>query len=368
MLTWVEIDARAIKYNLRQFKKLIGPKVLLMPVIKANAYGHGFLQVAKICAESRCVDRICVVNLDESLELVKSSIINKPIIVLSFFENNEKKLILAIKNNIIFSLHSLEHAEILNRVGEKLNKKIKVHIKVDTGASRLGVLPEQAVNFAKQIKKFSKLELEGVWSHFASSEDNPAYTKTQYKTFRVVEEDLKKHGIFLPLKHIACSAATTIHKYSHENAVRLGLSLYGLYPNKNRSIALKPALSWFTTVIQVKSLPKGVKIGYGGTYTTNKPTKIAILPIGYFDGYDRKISNKGYVLIKGRKCQIRGRICMNICMVDVTNLNVKIGDRVVLIGKSKKNFISVDDLARWSDTINYEICSRINPLLPRVIV
>ncbi|HSR88965.1 MAG TPA: alanine racemase [Candidatus Udaeobacter sp.] len=368
MLTWLEIDSQAIKHNLRQFKKTIGQKIMLMPVIKANAYGHGFLNIAKICHSSSEADRICVVSLDEALELIKNKLTRKPIMILSFFDQDEKKLALAIKNNIIFPLYSLENARLFNKIGERLNKKIKVHLKIDTGASRLGIMPDEAINFVNEIKKYKKIELEGIWSHFASSEDDFIYTKNQHEIFRSVCKNLEDNGVIIPIKHIACSAAIINHKFAHENAARLGLSLYGLHATKNKTdINLKPALSWFTKVIQVKTVPAGVKVGYGGTYTTNRPTKIAILPIGYWDGFDRRLSNTGHVLIKDKFCPVLGRICMNVCMVDVTNLEVKAGDKVTLIGQDKSKSISVDDLANWCQTINYEIVDRINPLLPRIL-
>lgn len=368
MLTWVEVDSAAIKHNLREFKKLAGRKVTLMPVIKANAYGHGFLTMAKICQQSADVDKICVVSLDETLALIKNKFTKKPIMILSFFHLDEKKLALAIKNNIIFPLYSLENAKLLNKIGERLNKKIKVHLKIDTGASRLGILPAEALDFVSQLKKYKKLNLEGIWSHFASSEDDFAYTKNQYEIFKSVCDNLTSHNINIPIRHIACSAASIAYDFTHENALRLGLSLYGLYPTNNHkwTIKLNPVLSWYTTIIQVKTLPAGAKIGYGCTYTANRPVKIAVLPVGYWDGYDRRLSNRGYVLIKDERCPILGRICMNICMVDVTNLTVKAGNKVVLIGKDKSKNISVDDLAKWCETINYEIVDRINPLLPRV--
>ena len=369
MLTWLEINSRAIQYNLRQFRKIVGRKVMIMPVVKANAYGHGFLTVAKICQKSADADRICVVNLDEVLELVKNKITKKPIMILSFFDRDEKKLSLAIKNNIIFPLYSLENAKLLNKVGERLNKKVKVHLKIDTGASRLGILPEETLAFINEIIKYKKIELEGIWSHFASSEDDFSYTKKQHDIFALVCKNLEDRNIKIPIKHIACSAAATTYNFTHENAFRLGLSLYGLYPTSNNNkiaVALQPALSWYTTVIQVKTLPAGAKIGYGGTYTTNRLTKIAVLPVGYWDGYDRRLSNRGYVLIKGERCPVLGRICMNICMVDVTNLPVKAGDKATLIGKDGTKSISADEVAKWCDSVNYEIIDRINPLLPRI--
>jgi len=367
-LTWLEIDSQAIQYNLQQFRKLIGPNNLLMPVIKANAYGHGFLEMARICAQNKNVDRICVVNLDEALALIKNRI-RKPIMILSFYDSDKNKLQGAVKNNVIFPLYDLKQAEILNHLGKKNKKKIKVHLEVDTGASRTGVMPKEVLGFVKKMRNYPFLELEGIWSHFASSEEDPKYTHYQLKRFEQVIHILDKAGIKIPLKHMACSASTVLYPESRFNAIRLGLSLYGLYDAsqiKNR-IALKPALSWYTTIIQVKEVPSNTKIGYGGTYTTKKRTKLAIIPVGYWDGYDRKLSNQGEVIIYDQKCPIRGRICMNLSMVDVTGIKkVKVGDKVILIGKSTNQQITAEDLAKWQNTINDEIITRINPLLPRI--
>ena len=241
--TWLEVDARAIQYNLKQFRKLIGPKVLLMPVVKANAYGHGFLLVAKICQQAKETDSICVVNLDEALELIKAGITKKPIMILSFYDLDKEKLLRATSRDVIFPIYRLDQAQALNKIGKLLNKKVKVHLKIDTGTSRLGVLPKQAVYFAKKIKKYKFLNLEGLWSHFASSEESRVYTEKQIKIFNKVSEDLEKADIKIPIKHFACSAATALYKETHFNAVRLGISLYGLYSaaSVKSKIKLKPA-------------------------------------------------------------------------------------------------------------------------------
>ncbi len=370
MFTWLEVDARAIQYNLKQFRKLIGPKVLLMPVVKANAYGHGFLLVAKICQQAKETDSICVVNLDEALELIKAGITKKPIMILSFYDLDKEKLLRSTSRDVIFPIYRLDQAQALNKIGKLLNKKVKVHLKIDTGTSRLGVLPKQAVYFAKKIKKYKFLNLEGLWSHFASSEESRVYTEKQIKIFNKVSEDLEKADIKIPIKHFACSAATALYKETHFNAVRLGISLYGLYSaaSVKSKIKLKPALSWYTKIIQIKTLPKGTKIGYGGTYITKRKTKLAILPIGYLDGYDRRLSNKSFVLIRGKKCPVRGRVCMNLTMIDVTDVSgVRLGDKATLVGHDHDQKITIDDLAKWTDTINYEIADRVNPLLPRIL-
>ncbi len=371
MLTWIEVDSKAIEFNLRQFKKMIGKNRLLMPVIKANAYGHGFLEVAKILDNNKNVDRICVANLDEAVKLIDNNI-KKQIMILSFFEFEEEKIIKVIKNKIIFPIYSLDYARKLNKVGERLNKKVKIHIKVDTGASRIGILEKNAFQFISKIKQFKNLEVEGMFSHFASSEDNLQYTKKQKQIFDKIILKLEKEGINIPIKHMACSASSVLYPDTYFNAVRLGLSLYGLHSTAKSKdkIELKPVLSWYTKIIQIKEVPVDTKIGYGGTYTTKKTTKIGILSVGYWDGYDRGLSNKSKVLVNGKKCPVLGRICMNLCMINLNGVkDVKTGNRVTLLGGDKKNNISItaEDLAGWANTINYEIVDRINPLLPRIL-
>ncbi|MDQ5883060.1 MAG: Alanine racemase [Patescibacteria group bacterium] len=368
-LTWLEIDARAINYNLSQFRKLIGPKRLLMPVLKSNAYGHGFLEIARICERNKKVDRICVVNLEEALILIKAKI-KKPILILSFYELNSEKIALALKNQVIFSVSNLLQAKFLNKIAQQIHQTVKIEIEIDTGASRTGVLASQALPFVQQLKKLPHLEIKGVWSHFASSEDDPRYTKFQLATFQKVVSELENQEISFSLKHFACSASSLLYPNTLFNGIRLGLSLYGLYPSEaaRKKLKLKPALSWYTRVIDLKTLPKNTKIGYGGTYTTTKKTKLAIIPVGYWDGYDRHLSNKSTVIINNKKCPVRGRICMNLTMVDVSQVkNIRLGDQVILIGHSQTQKITVEELAQLIGTINYEVVTRINPLLPRIV-
>jgi len=369
MFTKIVIDKKAIENNLKQFKKIIGRGVLLMPVVKSNAYGHGMTEIAKICDLSPFVDRICVVNLDEAIKLINEGI-KKPIMILSFYELNEQKIQIAIKNQVIFPIYLKEQIKFLEKISNKINTKVKVHLKIDTGTSRIGIMPEQTLDFIKEIKKLKHLYLEGIWSHFASSEENLEYTEKQRNVFIKTIKDLQNNNIEIPIKHFACSAATIFHKNSHFNAVRLGLSLYGLYPNEKskKIIKLQSALSWSTSIIQIKTLPKGTKVGYGGTYTTKKSTRLAVLPVGYWDGLDRKLSNNGQVLIGGKKCPIIGRICMNLTMIDISKIKTaNVGDSVVIIGKQKNADISVDELAKQVGTINYEIVDRINPLITRIV-
>ncbi|MCX6779684.1 MAG: alanine racemase [Candidatus Magasanikbacteria bacterium] len=369
MLTWVEVSKQAIEHNLKQFKKLIGSKILLMPVIKSNAYGHGLIEVAKICQQSREVDRICVVNLDEAVELIQNGI-KKPIVILSFYELDAEKIKIAIKNKTTFPVYREDQIKFLQNTAKKLNSKVKVHLKIDIGTSRLGVFPKDTLSFAKKIISAKNLVLEGLWSHFASSETDREFTIKQKQTFEMVVMELEQNKIFVPIKHTACSAATILHPDTHFNAVRLGLSTYGLYPDEKskKIITLKPALSLNTKIIQVKTVPANTKISYGGTFITKKTTVVATLPIGYWDGLDRRMSNNGEVLIGGEKCPILGRVCMNLVMVDASKVtNIKVGQTATIIGIQGKSTISADDIAQRIGTINYEVVDKINPLIKRII-
>jgi alanine racemase len=196
------------------------------------------------------------------------------------------------------------------------------------------------------------------------------FTEYQLKQFDTVISHLEKQGVNIPIKHFACSSAGILYAQSRFNGVRLGLSLYGLYPDDSsrKKINLRPALSWCTKIIQIKTVPAWTKIGYGGTFTTKKITRLAIIPVGYYDGYDRRFSNTAAVVINGKKCPIRGRICMNLAIVDISGARAKAGDKVLLIGKSGKQSITVDDLAKVANTINYEIVDRINPLISRIVI
>lgn len=371
MLSWVEIDKSALLHNLRSFRKLAGNATLLIPVVKSNAYGHGIAEVAHICDGSDDVDRLAVVNLDEAL-LLRLLNIKKPIQILSFFELDVQKISEAIKKNIIFPVYSLKYAEFLNSIGERIGIKCKVHIKIDTGTSRVGIKPEQIPEFAKKISTLKKIDIEGLWSHFSSSESDDKITKNQNSLIAESAEIFEKNGIKTPIIHIACTAAAVLHPNARRDAIRVGLGTYGLHPSPKTvgKIDLQPVLTWKTKIVQVKLVKKGERISYGGTYTMPKNGKIAVLPVGYYDGYDRAWSNKAHVLIKGVRCPVRGRVCMNLTMIDVSKLkSCEAGETVVLLGRDGKSTISADELAKLSpDTINYEVVTRINPSLPRIVV
>ena len=371
-LTWVEISKSALSHNLRAFRKIIGPKVRLMAVVKSNAYGHGLPEVARLCQKNQEVDYFCTVNLSEAL-ILRQNGIKKPILVLSYYDLNKKGITEAIRRKIHLAVYDSRQYWYLNNLAGKLKKRAKVHFKVDTGTSRLGLPVEKSLAEIKKIIKLKHLQLEGLFTHYASAEEkNQSFTKRQTVLFSKLIGQLERNNIFIPLKHAACSAAGLMNPASHFDAVRLGLSLYGLWSLEDGSkirkkYPLRPVLSWKARVIQVKEISKGETVGYGRTYRAKKKIKIAVLPVGYNEGYDRKLSGRGEVLIKGAKCKVLGRVCMNLIMVDVSGKNVKVNDEAVLIGKQGGAEVTAEELAEKIGTINYEAVTRINPLMPRKI-
>ena len=365
--SWVEISKSAILHNLGQYQRIVGKSVEVMPIVKSNAYGHGMIAVAKLVSPK--VNWLGTVSLGEALKLRKNKI-KKRIFVLSY--GQPELLEKGIAQNIELPIYDLKFAKKVSQIAKKLKKTAKVHIKIDTGTSRVGVLAREAVDFIKKVDQLSDLKIAGVWSHFAASEENQNYTKRQLESFNQVLAQLTKEGIKIPHVHFACSAAALVEPKAHFNLIRLGLSLYGLWPSEQaKKIALKqypwlnlkPALTWKTKIIQVKVIPAGTKVGYGCTYTAKNKTKLAVLPVGYWEGYDRHLSNIGEVMVKGKRCQVLGRVCMNLTMVDVSKVkNVKAGDEAILLGEK----VPAEELAEKIGTINYEVITRINPELKRV--
>lgn len=369
-LTWLEIDKQAFEHNVAQYKKIVCPSLLAI-VIKSNAYGHGMHQIAALAEENNIIDYLCTVSLSEAISL-RQHTIQKPILVLSILDDALEQ---AFIHAIDIVVYSLQQALELEKIGIYLQKKINVHIKIDTGLSRLGVLHNVAVDFVKQLNTLSHINLRGIFTHFAQSEKtDQTFTDLQIKRFNQIIEKLEKDKIYIPLKHSSCSAAITANIKSHFTLARAGIGIYGLWPSfenkrvtqkNNSTFSLKPVLTWKTKIIQIKEIPAGSSIGYNRTYITKKNSRIATLPIGYWDGYDRKLSNKGFVYINDQRALIVGRIAMNLTMVDVTHINACVGDEVILVGKHAG--INANDLAAMTKTINYEFITRINPLLPRVI-
>jgi alanine racemase len=368
--SWIEIDKAALEHNLMSYKSIIG-SALFAPVVKSNAYGHGIELVAKICDQSLAVDSICTVNIAEALFL-RSVGIKKPILVLSIVHGNIAE---AMQHDITLSVHDLESACALSQVATHIEKTVNVHVKVDTGLSRRGIPVADAFEAIRAIHGLPNIITTGMFTHFAEAEStDQAFTNHQIKKFNELVEQLKEQGITIPLQHTSCSAAATGNAASHGTMVRAGIGIYGLWPSTDNKIMtqtnhpaffLKPVLTWKTRIMQIKKIPAGSWIGYDRTHQVAQQTRIAILPIGYWDGYDRQLSNKAQVLINNQLAPVVGRVAMNLTIIDITNIQAAVGDDVTLL--SSHQGITADDMAAHCQTINYEIVTRINPLLPRLL-
>lgn len=362
--TWAEIDLSAIRYNCKQIRSILGENTNIMAVVKANAYGHGIVEVSRVL-EGLKIAYLGVATLDEALTLLKAKI-KLPILILGSVLPDEAEV--AVRNNIALTLCNRELLEgLVNIAGNKL--KPKVHIKVDTGMGRIGVWHEKALEFIRNVKKQRSIETEGVYTHFSIAGRDKFFTQYQIDSFEKVISGLDKLGISVPLRHAANSIACVDWKNSHLNMVRPGIIIYGIYPKRNfqRHIELKPAFSLKTKIVFIKDTPPGRSISYGRTYITQSHTRIATIPIGYADGYGRILSNKAEVLVKGRRAPVIGKVTMDQTMIEVGHIkSVKVGDEVILIGKQKDEEIRVEKLARLSGTIPYEIVTGITSRVPRL--
>lgn len=370
--TWIEINQRALRNNYKIFRRLIGPRCLLMAIVKSNAYGHSLVDFSS-AVENLGVDWFGVDSIVEAESLRRAGL-KKPILVLGHTLRN--KIGIAVKNGISLTVSDFPTLRSLQNI-DKQKCKLKIHLKVDTGMHRQGFFISEIPAVIKVLKSQPNIVLEGVYTHFSSAKDPafPSATIHQIQEFERAVNLLESAGFTGLIKHAAATAGTIIFPHSHFNLVRVGIGLYGLWPSKEvqgafeDKVKLKSVLSWKTIVGQIKKLPKGSKIGYDSTETLSRPSRVAILPIGYWHGFSRSLSSVGKVLIGGKEAKILGRVSMDMVNIDVTGIkSVKIGDEVVLIGESGKIKISADDVAFLSNTVNYEIITRLNPLMKRIIV
>ena len=377
LLQWVEIDRSALTHNIRQFRKLIGKKRKFLATVKANAYGHGMLEVSQT-ALAAGADWLGVQSLEEGV-LLREKGFTCPILALGYvpFEGLKE----AVAGEMRLTVYNFETLDRLVQVCRELRKKANLHLKIETGTYRQGITEEDVLSFARKAREFPELVLEGISSHFANIEDTTDHSYAQYQldTFKRIVGMLEKNKIEIPLKHMSCSASAILFPDTYFDMVRAGISIYGLWPSKetflscrlqNREpLLLKPVLSWKTRVVQVKKVPRGAFIGYGCTYRASRESTLAVVPVGYYDGYDRRLSNSSYVLVKGKRAPLRGRVCMDFIMADVTDIpGVEAEEEVVLLGNDGEESITANDLASLVGTINYEIVARINPLIPRIVI
>ncbi len=355
--SYVTVDLEVIAANYRAIRKKAG--VPVMAVIKADGYGHGAIPIAKKL-EKEC-DFFGVATLSEALEL-RDAGITAPILVLSPMHPDAFEI--AVEQELRSVIFRYDDAVALSKAAQKVEKTANFHIAVDTGMSRIGFqVTEQDADICKQICDLPGIQPEGLFSHFATA-DSADLTKAtaQAEKFRIFDEMLKARGIQIPIRHLDNSAGI-LKMDTHYEMVRAGIILYGLEPSSYVDITgLKPALSWYSRVAFVKTLEPGREIGYGGTYTTTKPTRVATVPVGYADGYRRSLSNKFYVLIQGKKAPILGRICMDQLMVDVTDIpEAEIGDKVTLLGEE----ITAEEMGEAANSFNYETVCAIGKRVPR---
>jgi alanine racemase len=360
--TWAEVNLANLAYNFNQIKKLLSPDVKVMVTVKADAYGHGLIPVTRKLV-SCGADYFGVASIDEGIK-IRQARINLPVLVLGAVLESDIEALF--RYNLTPTVCMQDLANSLNRKAKFFKKTINVHIKVDTGMGRLGVLAYDALKLVRDVAKLKFINIEGLFTHFAFADLDKEFTLYQIDLFNRLIEKLQKAGIHIPLLHAANSIAVINFKNSHFNMVRPGLVIYGLSPLENLPIKLKPVLSLKTKIVYYKRVPKGYGISYGHDYITKGNTTIVDLPIGYGDGYPRNLSNKAKVLIHGKLFKISGRICMDQIMVDVGDTAVKVGDEVVLIGTQGKNKITAEDLAALSGTIPYEIVCGLGNRIPRI--
>jgi alanine racemase len=364
--TWLDVDLEAIAHNVRRVVDLVGPEVTVLAVLKADAYGHGMARVART-ALNNGARYLGVASINEGAVLRRAGIA-APTLVLGYTPAwQARELVL---NNLSATVFNFDVAQALSRAARELNSQARVHVKVDTGMGRLGLLPEEVLPFVLALRTVPDLVLEGIFTHFSVADSDPDYTRGQIKRFRQVLEALAGTGVEFPLVHAANSAAILALPESHFTMVRLGILLYGLHPSPQVRCPpdFRPALAFKTQVAQVKTLPAGSFVSYGNTYRTTGGQRIAVIPVGYADGFRRAPRHWGEVLVRGQRVPIVGRVCMDQTMIDVTAVpEVRQGDEVVLIGEQGGERITAEDVAERLGTINYEVVSEILARVPRMV-
>lgn len=367
--TWAEINMDALKENIINIRKKTDPRAMIMAVVKADAYGHGAVNVAKFLLKNGA-DRLAVADLDEALELRRAGIDAEILILGASFEEDCEKLV---KYNVTPAVFSADFAKKLSEEAKKQKKQAKIHIKIDTGMSRIGfvsgVNDDAVTDEIIEISRLPNIYTEGIFSHFATSDEkDSAYTKKQFSQFLNICNLLKDKGLEIPIRHIANSAAIMMYPETHLDMVRAGIILYGFYPseevNKN-NLKLRRVMTLKSRITLIKEI-KDRGVSYGKTYIAHENTKVATVPVGYADGFTRLLNNKAKIIAKGKTVNVIGRICMDQCMIDVTNVhNINTGDEVIIFGE---DIVTADDIAKTLGTINYEIVCMVSRRIPRIYI
>lgn len=371
MRVWKEIKLDAVKNNVKNIRGLLKDGTRLLAVIKADAYGHGAVEVAKSLLFDGGADYFGVATYGEAEQLRRAGI-NTPVLILGAVFGDEYAEL--VKDNITLTVFDFDTAKKLSDTAKKLGKTAKIHIKIDTGMARIGFLPsEDAVEEIIKISKLDGIEIEGMFSHFAKADEaDKMPTRVQFEKFMFIKNELLKKGIKIPICHICNSAGIIDFPEYHLDMVRSGIITYGYYPsdfvNKD-ALKLESAMSFKSRVVHIKTVEAGTNVSYGGTFTAKEKMKIATVSAGYADGYNRLLSNKADVIINGERCRVLGRVCMDQLMVDATHLkNINLGDEVILFGKSGNNTVTVEETAEIIGTINYEVLCSLSKRVPGVYI
>lgn len=368
---YARIDLDAIAYNMEQMKQNLSPNTKMMAVIKADGYGHGAVQIADMLEGVDYIWGFAVATLDEAVVL-RTEGIKKPILVLGCVFPDQYMAML--KHDIRMNVYTEEMAEAISQMAAREGMTAYMHIKLDTGMARLGFdISENSVAAIERISKMRNVKMEGIFTHFAKADEtDKSFTQKQMKDFSRMVDKLKEKNVSFQYEHCANSAAIIDVKDANYDLVRAGISTYGLYPSeevKKENVKLKPALVLKSHVAFVKEIEEGTAISYGGTFVSKEKMRIATIPVGYADGYPRNLSNTGFVLIRGKKAPIVGRVCMDQFMVDVTHIEgTSFGDKVTLIGTDGNETITVEDLSELSGRFNYEFVCDLGKRIPRVYV
>lgn len=371
--SYIEIDLNRLENNFKEIKKISGASKV-GAVLKANGYGLGAVTLSKEL-EKLGIDYICVSSLNEAMEL-RAEYIYKPILVLGYVK--EDMFDILVQNRIDATIYNFDQCYKLNEAAKKLNTVVDIHVKIDTGMGRLGFLiddenMDSTIENIIKIYNLSNIHLKGIFTHLSDADGyEKGFTKGQYEKFNNVIDILKENNVEIPVKHIANDAGSIVFDYNMD-MIRMGIGLYGYYSapivKRASKINIEEIASFFTTVSNVKYLDKDETIGYNRTFITEKKTKIATIAIGYADGYPYSLSNKGYVLIKGKKAKILGKVCMDQTMVDISDIeDVKIGDAVLLYGHDKDNYLPIYDVADKANTIIYDLICRLSMRVPRIYI
>lgn len=364
-ITWIEVDLNAIEHNLKTIMSVVGSGIKILSIVKADAYGHGAVKVSQVL-EQNDTDMLGVAFPGEGIELRKNNI-NIPILILNPVLSEQIEDV--IQHSLGVTVNSLDIANEISITAKEHNRIIKIHVEIDTGMGGAGVCPDKAIPFIKALLLIENLEIEGVFTHFNSSEEkDKSFTYEQNRRFKEVIKLLENEKISIPLIHAANSAAILDIPDSYFNMVRPGLILYGIFPSNYvlKNIDLKQAMSFKTKIINLKQLDPGSVIGYGRTFKILQQTTVATIPVGYKDGFNRCFSSLGEVLVHGKRVPIIGRVCMDRCFIDVTNLpDVEIGSEVILLGSQGHETISIESAAELIGTIPYEVVCNIGTKTPK---